>query len=188
MCEPIRAEVSPGSKRTSVTTMKPIRVQGLNQLGSHLGSERKPRRIFIGTCMVSTNTCTNIILFTLLQALQYINPIQVKTCPQNTTHPHPFNHNKLIQDTTQYKIQYKPNNARKKIQFPKLRTYELSSEGIHETREEKRGLTPWWPPAPRVVRRPPREAKKMVDLGEREEREWKRVAMEMVFVVGGVDF
>jgi len=28
----------------------------------------------------------------------------------------------------------------------------------------------------------------MVDLGEREEGEWKRVVMEMVFVVGGVGF
>ena len=76
----------------------------------------------------------------------------------------------------------------KKIQFLKLRTSELSSEEIHETREEKGGLTPWWAPAPRVVRRPPREAKKLVDLGEREEGEWKRVVMEMVFVVGGVGF
>jgi len=39
-----------------------------------------------------------------------------------------------------------------------------------------------------VVRRPPQEAKELVGLGEREEGEWKRVAMEMVFVVGGVDF
>ena len=39
---------------------------------------------------------------------------------------------------------------------------------------------------PREVHRPPREAKEVASLGEKGEGEWKRVVMEMVFVVGGV--
>ena len=39
---------------------------------------------------------------------------------------------------------------------------------------------------PREVRQPPREVKEVACLGERGEGEWKRVVMEMVFVVGGV--
>jgi len=39
--------------------------------------------------MISTNTCTNIIQFSLLQVLQYIDPIQVMTYPQVTTHTNP---------------------------------------------------------------------------------------------------
>jgi len=35
------------------------------------------------------------------------------TCAQNTTHPHPYNHTGLIQNTAQFQIQYKLNNARK---------------------------------------------------------------------------
>jgi len=51
--------------------------------------------------------------FTLLHALQYISLIQVMTCPHNATYPHPYNHTRLLQITTQYQIQYKSNNVRK---------------------------------------------------------------------------
>ena len=37
-----------------------------------------------------------------------------------------------------------------------------------------------------MVRRPLRKAKEVAGLDERGEGEWKRVVMEMVFVVGGV--
>ena len=71
MCKPIKAEVSPGSKRTLGSYHEIIRVQGLDQLGSHPGSGQKSRRIYMGTCIITTNTYTNIISFTLLQAFEH---------------------------------------------------------------------------------------------------------------------
>jgi len=58
-------------------------------------------------------------------------------------------------------------------------------------REGKEGLGPLIDGGLREVPKLPREAKGVVGLGEREEGEWKRVVVEVVFVVfngdGGSD-
>ena len=138
MCKPIRAEVSPGSKRTLGSYHeKPIRVQGLDQLGSYPGSGQKPRRLCIGTCMVSTNTCTNIISITLLQAFGHkihhmtlvhaYNPVQI--CRSTRTNP------------SQTQIQYKLDDARKDT---RLNTNPMKTAGTPESyaHELRGGKTP----------------------------------------------
>ena len=63
----------------------------------------------MGTCIVSTNKCTNIISFTLLQAfglsIQHMIPVHVYNLVQI--------HRTTYANTSQTQIQYKLNDERK---------------------------------------------------------------------------
>jgi len=89
---------------------------------------------------------------TLLQALQYIDPVQVTTCPRITTHTNP----------RKYKYKYNtpveagyPNqgedirlntNTMKMSVTPESYAHELRNRKTPK-REANGGLAPWWPPA-----------------------------------------
>ena len=68
---------------------------------------------------------------TLLQVIQYVSPIQVMTCPQNTT---------------QFQIQCKLTNERKTLASEMLRARKLPGEKTHEARDGRvvgGVLAPW---------------------------------------------
>ena len=137
MCKPIRLKYARGLRALSIDTTKRIRVQGLDQLGSHPRSGQKPRRLYIGTCMVSTNTCTNIISITLLQAFRHRIHHMTPVCAYNPVQIYRITHT----NPSQTQIQYKLDDARKETL---LNTKMMKMSGTPEsyTSELCRGETP----------------------------------------------
>ena len=93
----------------------------------------------------------------LLQALQYISPVQVKTCPQITTHTPVQPHRT---DTKYYmiiiviQIHFLGEESHSpKTLLLKLCASEFPGEKKHQASKE-RGLGPWVAAGPRVVRHP----------------------------------
>jgi len=143
VCKPIRAEVSPGSKRTLDSyheTHKGARPS------SHPGSGQKPRRLYMGTCMVSTNTCTNInIVYTITrirtQDTAHDTGTRIQLSINTQDHIHKYITNPNTVHARRCKEKHSPIT-----QSPKLHAPEFPSEEIQNERR-KGGLAPWWPPA-----------------------------------------